>query len=180
MSDVRRQARDWLDRVKSRTDARRLGAELDAQPHEALRRALVDEGRSRGAELPDDAVHWPGKRLLRVARARSVAAQVRKNPIAVDESFRCAHCERDVPPAGRTARNHCPWCLHSLHVDIVPGDRASDCGGLLKPVNASLAHGTWTLEHLCARCGARRRVKVLADVDVPDDLDMLRAVSARG
>ena len=48
------------------------------------------------------------------------------------DSFICRVCGRLVVPegAGSGHRNHCPNCLHSLHVDVEPGDRASDCGGL--------------------------------------------------
>ena len=37
---------------------------------------------------------------------------------------------RTVVPegAGSNHRNHCPNCLYSLHVDIEPGDRESECG----------------------------------------------------
>ena len=48
------------------------------------------------------------------------------------DSFICRVCGRLVVPegAGSGHRNHCPNCLHSLHVDVEPGDRASECGGL--------------------------------------------------
>lgn len=47
------------------------------------------------------------------------------------ETFKCKVCNRLVVPqgAGTDHRNHCPNCLTSLHVDIEPGDRVSDCGG---------------------------------------------------
>ena len=47
---------------------------------------------------------------------------------ACEESFNCRNCGRLVVPAGAGSdhRNHCPNCLHSLHVDIEPGDRESD------------------------------------------------------
>lgn len=179
MSDLER-ARALLAQVRTRADAKRVGSELDAETSAGLRRALVEEGRARGADLPDEAVSWPGKRLLRRALARDAAAQVRTNPIAVDESFVCAHCAATVPRAGRTARNHCPFCLHSLHVDVVPGDRAADCGGLLVPDGAVLAGGVWTLHHRCSLCGAERRVRALSDVEVPDDPAALRRVASRG
>ena len=41
-----------------------------------------------------------------------------------DNGFICAHCGKEVEPLGYTSRNHCPFCLWSLHVDINPGDRA--------------------------------------------------------
>ncbi|MDQ5968548.1 MAG: hypothetical protein QG561_147 [Patescibacteria group bacterium] len=46
-----------------------------------------------------------------------------------NETFTCVHCGIQVSqhPTG-SARNHCPVCLYSLHVDeSVPGDRLSDC-----------------------------------------------------
>ena len=52
------------------------------------------------------------------------------------DSFTCKVCGRLCTPqgAGSDHRNHCPNCLSSLHVDIEPGDRASDCGGIMEPV----------------------------------------------
>ena len=47
-----------------------------------------------------------------------------------DSGFVCANCGREVPPLGYSSRNHCPYCLCSLHVDVNPGDRAADCGGI--------------------------------------------------
>ena len=51
---------------------------------------------------------------------------------ACNDIFTCKVCNREVIPegAGTDHRNHCPNCLTSLHVDVEPGDRASDCGGL--------------------------------------------------
>ena len=48
------------------------------------------------------------------------------------ESFTCKVCGRLVTPegAGSSHRNHCPYCLSSLHVDIEPGDRCRRCGEL--------------------------------------------------
>ena len=51
-----------------------------------------------------------------------------------DEGFICAHCGKEVVPLGYSSRNHCPFCLWSLHLDINPGDRASECGGSLEPI----------------------------------------------
>lgn len=165
-----------LDAAHTRRDIRRLAPALDDEP--ALRRAVWAEGLRRGAELPDEAVGWPARRLLRVARGRSGAARARSNPIAIDEGFRCGACGRQVPPHGRTARNHCPWCLCSLHVDVVPGDRASTCGALMDPVALELVGGAPVLHHRCRGCGARVRVRVLTDGAVPDDWDTVIRLSA--
>ena len=55
--------------------------------------------------------------------------------VMYNESFECEHCYKsvDVHPEG-SARNHCPFCLSSKHVDDVnPGDRASECHGKMQP-----------------------------------------------
>lgn len=56
---------------------------------------------------------------------------------ACNESFTCKICGRLVVTtgAGSSHRNHCPNCLHSLHVDNDPGDRESDCGGFMEPIS---------------------------------------------
>ena len=55
---------------------------------------------------------------------------------ACHDTFTCKVCGRLCTPenAGSGHRNHCPNCLSSLHVDIEPGDRASDCGGIMEPI----------------------------------------------
>ena len=52
----------------------------------------------------------------------------------IDENFICEHCGKEVKKAEYTARDHCPYCLYSKHVDINPGDRENTCKGLLKPI----------------------------------------------
>ena len=50
-------------------------------------------------------------------------------------AFTCEHCGREVVPlTSGSYRNHCPFCLYSKHVDALPGDRMSECGGLMEPV----------------------------------------------
>lgn len=96
--------------------------------------------------------------------------------------FRCAHCTADVPPlANGSYRNHCPYCLYSLHVDVNPGDRASDCGGLLEPVGVEHnAKKGWIIVHRCQACGSLRRNKAaLDDPDVPDNYDTIIGLSKR-
>lgn len=82
------------------------------------------------------------------------------------DSFPCRVCGRLVTPegAGSSHRNHCPNCLYSLHVDITPGDRAADCGGIMEPVAVWVRkNGEWALIHRCRRCGALSANRVAAD-----------------
>ena len=75
---------------------------------------------------------------------------------ACNDSFTCKVCGRLCTPqnAGSDHRNHCPNCLSSLHVDLEPGDRASDCGGIMEPVGVWVRQrGEWAIIHRCRRCG---------------------------
>ena len=82
------------------------------------------------------------------------------------EIFTCKVCGREVIPdgAGTDHRNHCPNCLSSLHVDEEPGDRASDCGGIMEPVSVWVRKsGEWAIVHRCKRCGAFSSNRIAAD-----------------
>lgn len=65
-------------------------------------------------------------------------------------------------------RNHCPYCLYSLHVDgRVPGDRASDCRSRMAPVGVfSRQKGEQAIVHRCLGCGFERHNRIAADDDV--------------
>lgn len=83
-----------------------------------------------------------------------------------DESFTCRNCGYPVVPAGAGSdhRNHCPNCLCSVHLDIEPGDRESDCGGLMEPVAVWVRkNGEWAIIHRCRRCGVFSSNRVAAD-----------------
>lgn len=85
---------------------------------------------------------------------------------ASHEIFICKVCGRQVIPdgAGTDHRNHCPNCLSSLHVDEEPGDRASDCGGIMEPVSVWVRkNGEWAIVHRCKRCGAFSSNRIAAD-----------------
>ncbi|MDB4939746.1 MAG: hypothetical protein JWO40_171 [Candidatus Doudnabacteria bacterium] len=73
------------------------------------------------------------------------------------ENFTCEHCNNLVKGDGYT--NHCPNCLYSKHVDINPGDRASSCGGLMKPVQVFLKNGEYVIKHQCTICGYEKNNK---------------------
>jgi tRNA(Ile)-lysidine synthase len=173
MSEVdRNQLRAQIASATSRGEQKRLGRWLDQQS-DTVRRAVVDLANERGAELPEEAISWPGKRLVRWARARQESARERKNPIRLDESFICLVCGVDVPLGGARVRDHCPFCLHSLHVDRVPGDRASDCLGHLVPAALTQVGGEPVIQFVCERCGHRHRCRAHTD----DSQEALRALS---
>ena len=81
-----------------------------------------------------------------------------------DNGFVCAHCGRQVEPLGYTSRNHCPYCLWSLHVDMNPGDRACECHGGLEPISVLTdPKKGYIVVHKCTKCGAIRRNKYAED-----------------
>lgn len=87
-----------------------------------------------------------------------------------DAGFVCEHCGAEVGPLGYTSRDHCPHCLYSKHVDVLPGDRANSCRGPLRPVQAlpDARHG-FVICYRCETCGEERRNRAAAD----DDTDLL-------
>ncbi|MGH4033535.1 RNHCP domain-containing protein [Actinomycetota bacterium Odt1-20B] len=92
--------------------------------------------------------------------------------------FTCEDCGKAVAPlVNGSYRNHCPHCLHSLHVDIAPGDRASDCRALMRPVaveyHSAKGH---MIVHQCTGCGTRRRNRMAEDPHQGDDLDTVLAL----
>lgn len=83
-----------------------------------------------------------------------------------DEVFTCRVCARTIVPqgAGSAHRNHCPNCLTSLHVDITPGDRQSDCGGIMDAIALWVRKNSESaVIHRCRRCGALSSNRVAAD-----------------
>ena len=85
---------------------------------------------------------------------------------ACPESFVCAHCGREIHPegAGSNHRNHCPYCLYSLHVDEERGDRSASCHGEMEPLAiVSREDGDWSILHRCTRCGKLNLNRALAD-----------------
>ncbi len=70
----------------------------------------------------------------------------------LDEPFICNHCGKSVIPLNYTARDHCPYCLYSKHVDINPGDRQNHCHGLLKPIGIEKYKNTYKIIYKCEKC----------------------------
>ncbi len=99
-----------------------------------------------------------------------------------NNSFTCANCGSEVHPLQNgSVRNHCPACLHSLHVDVMPGDRACDCHGVMEPVDVDQSGKKgWVIVHRCSKCGFTGRNRTaLDDPGQPDSWDALIAISSR-
>ncbi len=79
------------------------------------------------------------------------------------ENFICEHCGAEVSGNGYT--NHCPHCLYSKHVDINPGDRAAECGGLMEPIDIEQKDGKFIIVHRCQKCGFVRKNKMQENDD---------------
>lgn len=82
------------------------------------------------------------------------------------QTFTCANCAQQVSmlAPGTKNRNHCPVCLYSLHVDVLPGDRRSTCGGLMAPIGRVIkSSGETALVHKCTTCGFKRINRIAGD-----------------
>lgn len=81
-----------------------------------------------------------------------------------DNEFNCINCNRKVEKLKYTSRDHCNYCLHSIHVDITPGDRANPCKGLLVPINViDTSKKGKVIVYRCSKCGAEVRNIVAND-----------------
>ena len=70
----------------------------------------------------------------------------------MDEEFICENCGKKVNKLNYTARDHCPFCLYSKHVDIMPGDRENTCKGILKPIGIEKYRDTYKIIYKCKKC----------------------------
>ena len=81
-----------------------------------------------------------------------------------DECFVCKNCGKTVLPLKYSSRDHCPYCLCSLHVDVFPGDRANTCKGLLIPVDLEYSQNKgYVIKYKCEKCGQFHNNKVATD-----------------
>lgn len=79
---------------------------------------------------------------------------MKKKFTMIDENFICDVCKKIVNKLGYTARDHCPYCLSSKHVDIFPGDRENKCQGILKPIGIEKFKDTYKIIYKCEKCGS--------------------------
>lgn len=94
----------------------------------------------------------------------------------LDEEFLCLHCGKKVSKLGYSSRDHCPYCLYSLHVDINPGDRKNDCNGLLKPIDIEKYKDTYKIIYKCEKCHELHKNIMAND----DDFDEIIKLTKKG
>ncbi|MDD3498629.1 MAG: RNHCP domain-containing protein, partial [Candidatus Moranbacteria bacterium] len=66
-----------------------------------------------------------------------------------------------------------PDCLWSRHVDINPGDRLSECGGMMEPIGIDQKKGNYIILHKCIKCGYEKRNRTAEG----DDFDAILKVA---
>ena len=93
----------------------------------------------------------------------------------INEGFVCENCGRDVYKSSYTARDHCPYCLYSKHVDIMPGDRQNECKGLLKPIAIEKFKDTYKIVYKCNKCNQIHKNIMAND----DDFDLIIELSKK-
>lgn len=154
---------------RSKAAFKAVAAALEGQGAGQVRETLASIG-----GLPPEGEHST-RLLLRRAGGKEEAARTRKNPIVRNDAFDCGHCGFSVPPLGRGERNHCPRCLRSAHVDgAAPGDRSSDCGGLMVAEHLEFLGGIPRVTHRCETCGFTRRNRLFPDREPePDRIEVL-------
>ena len=96
--------------------------------------------------------------------------------IEIDEEFVCENCGKEVKKLKYSCRNHCPYCLHSKHVDINPGDRMEKCHGDLEPLSLKIdSKKGYVIIFKCKKCGAIKRNKAAKD----DNIDLIVQLSTK-
>ena len=104
----------------------------------------------------------------------------------ISSDFRCKHCHAHVSTdpllSGVNNRNHCPYCLHSRHMDLYEaGDRLSACKAEMRPVGLALKktnkkygkqQGELMIIHQCSECESISINRTAADDDAQTILEI--------
>ena len=92
----------------------------------------------------------------------------------IDENFICEVCGKSVNKLDYTARDHCPYCLCSKHLDINPGDRLSECKGILRPIDIEKSKkDTYKIIYKCDKCGELKKNKTAIDDNFDKILEIM-------
>lgn len=92
-----------------------------------------------------------------------------------DKSFICINCRKKVNKLIYSSRDHCPFCLYSIHIDYLPGDRKNKCKGILEPINLRLLNQKMQIEYICKKCKYHLYNIVAKD----DDKKIINKISSR-
>ena len=111
------------------------------------------------------------------SRINFTESMSKKNFIHKNEDFTCLNCGEFVSRGDGFIRNHCPFCLYCLHVDLdVPGDRMNECRGLMKPIGLKpISVMEFKIVFECTKCKASYVNKVLPD----DNMDLVIELSKK-
>ena len=94
----------------------------------------------------------------------------------IDEEFICENCGKKVQKLGYSCRDHCPYCLHSKHIDKNPGDRQETCHGDLEPISLEIdGKKGYVIIYKCKTCGTIRKNKAAKD----DNMDLIIDLSCK-
>lgn len=93
----------------------------------------------------------------------------------IDEEFICDNCNKKVDKLIYSSRDHCKYCLYSKHLDISPGDRASNCFGILVPIDVEKYKDTYKIIYRCSKCGKQKKNIIAKD----DDFDQLLYIMSK-
>lgn len=90
----------------------------------------------------------------------------------IDENFICENCGKTVKPLKYSARDHCPFCLYSKHLDINPGDRKNTCKGLMKPIGVEKFKDTYKIIYKCVNCHQNHKNRIAKDDDFNEIINL--------
>lgn len=99
-----------------------------------------------------------------------------KQFVKKDEAFTCINCGKEVGPLGYTTRDHCPHCLYSIHIDIMPGDRANTCKGILKPIGIEKFKDTYKIVYRCEKCHEEHKNIMATDDNLDEIINISKGV----
>lgn len=89
------------------------------------------------------------------------------------EDFTCEFCAKTINGNGYT--NHCPECFYSKHVDINPGDRASECLGMMEPIGYyNNNRKGLVIIHKCQSCKIKKTNKSSENDNISYLVEMLK------
>ena len=98
----------------------------------------------------------------------------------IDEEFVCEVCGNKVSKLNYTARDHCNKCLCSKHLDVNPGDRSANCGGILRPIDVEKSSkDKLKIVYKCDKCGMIKKNIMTDDDNYDVILEVMRNNSIR-